>query len=225
VVVWTLRSFIAYFVVCGEGALLCSIVPRVVLHFFPAVTLLTVEFIGTAFFVLGYVAVWLPIRTRERLVGIVLRLSSVVLPVVVVDAVRFIVLDEIERTVDGFIVKDVEIFIVGVVFDEIDFNVFFGVCEGAVDAVLATRAVVRVPGAELRFVLVFAVEFFDFIVCFRAGVAFGTVCNVRAHVRIGTDAEAASVLEGVVVLALLVIMVIRVGAGFDFKICQFEMLD
>jgi len=81
------------------------------------------------------------------------RLPSVILPVVGVDAEGLVVLGEVERTPDCFEVEHVEILVVLVVMDQLDDDVVLAVGEGAERSVLALFEVVGIEGAELGFVL------------------------------------------------------------------------
>lgn len=73
---------------------------RVILKLLPPVAFVTIESINAAFFIVEDEVCWAPIPTGYRFVLLLVRLPSIVLPVVRVDAESFIMLSEVEGTPD-----------------------------------------------------------------------------------------------------------------------------
>lgn len=186
---------------------------RVVFQFFPAMAEGACRAVRASDFIVGDEGIRVPGRARFRVVirGVNdARPASIVLPIMRVHAHATIMIDVVEGTPDRFIEEDIEIDIVRVVVNELNVNVGFGVGERAEDAVLARLAIVRVLRAEFRLVLVWAVQLFDFVVAFRAVVARGTsipeLLDETASVRGIGSPDAPTILQSVIVLALLVIV-------------------
>lgn len=106
-------------------ALLSSIEGRVILLFFPAVTHVACCSHLTSRIIVVYIAFSLPVEAWNWLVAIVIRIASIVLPIVGVHAFSLIVLSKVEGTPLCFVVEHVEIIIFCVVVDEIEKNVLF----------------------------------------------------------------------------------------------------
>eukprot|EP00178_Gracilaria_changii_P014269 TRINITY_DN40345_c0_g1_i1.p1 TRINITY_DN40345_c0_g1~~TRINITY_DN40345_c0_g1_i1.p1 ORF type:complete len:151 (+),score=3.28 TRINITY_DN40345_c0_g1_i1:69-455(+) len=98
-----------------------------------------------------------PVEAGDGLVAIVIRLSSIVLPVVGVDALRRFVFSEVEGTELGFIVEHVEIFVFFVVVNQVGKNFLFIMGKRTKITIGALIDSVWVMEAKVFFVLVLMV--------------------------------------------------------------------
>lgn len=142
---------------------------RMILKFFPSMTVEAFLLIRAAYLIVRDERVRVPPLTRDGFVRrgagrTAVRFASVVLPVMRVHTHAFIVVDIVEGTPHCLVVEDIEIDVLIVVVNELRLDVRFGVREGTEDAVLAHIAVFRVVRAELRLVFISAVQLLHFVV-------------------------------------------------------------
>lgn len=201
----------------------------VVLLFFPAVAHVAVEAVFAAAVVVGDgdVVLGLPVVAGDGFVGVVVGLPPVVLPVVGVDALRRVVLDEVEGAEFGFIVEHEEVFVLCVVVDECAQDFFLVVGIGTKVSVGALADLVGVVEAEILLVFLVVVVFFHEGVGVAAALSLGTLLlllYVGTHFWGVEVAVAASVFVGVVVDAVFVVVGFGDVAGVQFEDFQVEVL-
>lgn len=123
------------------------------LEFLPAMAFVAREEVAATFFVVDNEVRRLPVGAGDRVVKKNVRLSPEVLPVVRVDAQGLVVLGQVERTKDRFVMEDEEIIIEFVVVDQLDFDVALGMGKRTKYPIVAFVYFVWVVRAEFGFVL------------------------------------------------------------------------
>lgn len=144
------------------------IVVGVVFKLLPAVTKSAVKCIWTLLLILLDEVVRLPVRTGVGFIVVLMRLPSVILPVVSVYTLSSVMIDKVKWTKYGFVVKNVEIVIVFKIMDQFDHYILFVVGEGTENSVFAVAAVIWIFCAKFLLIFVDAIKRLDFVVAFWA---------------------------------------------------------
>jgi len=152
----------------GALTFLCPIVIGMVFKFFPTVTESAVKSIWTFVLILLDEVVRLPVSARAGFIVMLMRLSSVILPVVSVHTLTSVMVDKVKWTIYCFVVKNVEIIIVFKIMDQFDHYILFVVGEGTENSIFAVVAVIRIFGAKFLLIFVDAIKRLNFVVAFRA---------------------------------------------------------
>lgn len=118
---WTGQVFLAPLVFARHGL----VVEDVELLFFPAVTVLALGAVGTAFGVVDQEVGLLPQLALHRLNLTLQRVPPQVLPVVCIDTQAPVVVDESKRTKLGLVVVEIEVDIIDHIVEQRDRDLFF----------------------------------------------------------------------------------------------------
>ena len=134
---------------------------------FPSMRILALVLIRTAFGIRSNKVICLPIRTHFTWIWEYWRLSSVVLPVMCVYTYFSVMVVLSVRAPNCFEVEHVEIHVDFVLFNKFDWEFSFTVCKGAKFLILTFCVLIwlKIPRAELSFVLIRVIKFFNSIMC------------------------------------------------------------
>jgi len=190
--------------------------------------LITIVFVGATILIVHNKVGGFPILARGWVIVVMMRFSSVILPVVSINAKGFVVLSKVEGAPDSFIVEHIEIIIVVIIMNEINDNVDFRMSERAEWTIFALFEIVRVEGAEFSFIFFRAVQLFDSAVGLHAFVTMWANLisfNILTEVSRVEIAWPLSIFGIVIERALSVAVLGLDGAHLNFELSEIKMLD
>ena len=89
----------------------------------PPMAFCTREQVWTALLIALYEICRLPVWTRHRIVSHLMRLATIILPVVGVNTLGLVVLRQVEWAPFGFVAEHVEVCVISIVVDQLDRDV------------------------------------------------------------------------------------------------------
>lgn len=138
-----------------------------------------------------------------------IRRSTVILPIMSVNALRFIMLSQIEWAELSFIVKHIEILIFLIIVDQISLNFLFRVSKWAVIPIRTCLNAVGEMTAKPFLIAILTIELFNTRVRFSAGISIWALLlnfDVRAKIAGVVISVSFAILCVVVVHAVFVVM-------------------
>lgn len=216
-----IRTSSAFITTCSGSTRLWPIIQRMIFQFFPAVAFIAIILIFAAIFVFGYKNIGFPMLASYWIVLVLVRFSTIILPVVRVDALASIVVKIVKRTPDCFIIKNEKVVIKFVVVNKFDSDISFGMSKRAIGSVFTVGAIFGKLSAVLSLIFVGRIKLFNLIMSLGTFITLGTIFGVLfckiAHVWNVLYVSSSSIFLRVVKFTLFVVVRLHISARVNLK--------